>query len=216
MQVIDAAKMELVKTFTVAAVPFDVAAGDNGLLFLTGASGDWTEVAVVDANKQALVARWGGVWARSFLKLTPDGTRLYYASQGVSPGKVEGLLIPKKLDARPAAYASPEVGKHPLGGDFVISPDGKFLLCKTGTVLRLSATRDDDLKQAATVEPFVAASVAPELGAAFVLAQDGRCGCTHIPTSGRRERTASAAWATRWRVTARRGGYTSRRSIRRR
>ena len=107
------------------------------------------------------------------MKLTPDGTRLYYSSQGVSPGKVEGLLIPKKLDEKPAAYASPEVGKHPLGGDFVISPDGKFLLCKTGTVLRLSATRDDDLKQAATVEPFVAAAVAPELGAAFALAQDG-------------------------------------------
>ena len=38
VQVIDAAKMELAKTFTVAAVPYDVAAGDNGLLFLTGAS----------------------------------------------------------------------------------------------------------------------------------------------------------------------------------
>ncbi len=173
VQVIDAAKMELAKTFTVAAVPYDVAAGDNGLLLLTGASGDWTEVAVVDTKKPAVVARWGGVWNRSFVKLTPDGTRLYYSSQGVSPGKVEGLLIPKKLDEKPVAYASPEVGKHPLGGDFVISSDGKFLLCKTGTVLRLSATRDDDLKQAATVEPFVAAAVAPELGAAFVLAQDG-------------------------------------------
>jgi hypothetical protein len=91
----------------------------------------------------------------------------------VSPGKVEGLVLPRKLDERPATYVSPEVGKHPLGGDFVISSDGKYLLCKTGTVLRLSATRDDDLKQAATVEPFVAAAAAPELGAAFALGEDG-------------------------------------------
>jgi WD40 repeat protein/mono/diheme cytochrome c family protein len=181
VQVIDAAKMELAKTFTVAAVPYDVAAGDNGLLFLTGAAGDWTEIAVVDANKASVVARWGGVWARSFVNLTPDATRLYYSSQGVSPGKVEGLALPRKLDERPAAYASPEVGKHPLGGDFVISPDGKFLLCKTGTVLRLSATRDDDLKQAATIEPFVAAAVAPELGAVFTLARDGTLHVTSYP-----------------------------------
>ncbi len=173
VQVIDAAKMELAKTFSVAVDPFDVAAGDNGLLFLTGATGDWTEIAVVDANKQSVAARWGGVWRRSFVKLTPDGTRLYYSSQGVSPGKVEGLVVPRKFEEKPAAYASPEVGKHPLGGDFVISPDGKFLLCKTGTVLRLSATRDDDLKQAATVEPFVAGAVAPELAAVFALGQEG-------------------------------------------
>jgi hypothetical protein len=173
IQVIDAAKMELVKTFTVDALPYDVTAGNNGLLFVTGAGGDWTEIAVVDANRQSVMARWGGVWARSFVKLTPDATRLYYSSQGVSPGKVEGLVIPKKLDERPPAYASPEVGKRPLGGDFVISPDGKFLLCKTGTVLQLSATRDDDLKHVATIEPFVAAAVAAELGTAFALSQDG-------------------------------------------
>jgi WD40 repeat protein/mono/diheme cytochrome c family protein len=173
VQVIDAAKMELARTFTVAVEPYDVAAGDNGLLFLTGAAGDWSEISVVDANKQSVAARWGGVWRRSFVKLTPDATRLYYSSQGVSPGKVEGLVVPKNLDEKPAVYASPEVGKHPLGGDFVISPDGKFLLCKTGTVLRLSTTRDDDLKQAATLEPFVAAAVAPEMGAAFALSQDG-------------------------------------------
>jgi hypothetical protein len=173
VQVIDPSRMERTKNFTVAAEPYDVAAGNDGLLFLTGAAAGWTEIAVVDVNKPALVARWGGVWGRSFLKPTPDGTRLYFSSQGVSPGKVEGLVIPKKLDEKPAAYASPEVGKHPLGGNFVISPEGKFLLCKTGTVLRLSAVRDDDLKHATTIDPFVAAAVAPELGAAFALTEDG-------------------------------------------
>ncbi len=173
VQVIDAVKMELTRTFAVSADPYDGVAGDNGLLYLSGAAGDWTEITVVDARKQSVAARWGGVWSRSFVKLTPDGTRLYYSSQGISPGKVEGLLLPKKFDERPAAYASPEVGKHPLGGDFVISPDSKYLLCKSGTVLRLSATRDDDLKQAGTVEPFVAAAAAPELGMLFTLSPDG-------------------------------------------
>ena len=173
VQVIDAQKMELARSFAVSAEPYDAVAGANGLLFLTGSAGDWTEITVVDASKGSVAARWGGVWSRSFLKLTPDGTRLYYSSQGVSPGKVEGLVLPRKFDEKPATYASPEVGKHALGGEFIISPDGKFLLCKSGTVLRLSATRDDDLKHIATVEPFVAAAAAPELGLLFTLTPEG-------------------------------------------
>ncbi len=173
IQVIDAAKMELTKTFTVPVEPFDVAAGDNGFLYISGAAGDWTDIAVIDTNKGTVATRWGGVWARSFLKIAPEGNRLYFSTQGVSPGKLEGLPIPRTLDEKPTAYVTSEVGKHALGGDFILSPDGKFLLCETGSVLTLSANREDDLKHVASIDPFVAATVAPELGVVFALAPDG-------------------------------------------
>jgi hypothetical protein len=171
VQVIDPAKMDLRKTFTVPVDPFDAAAGDNGLLFLSGAGGEWTDVAVVDTRKETVVARWGGVWRRSFVKLSPEGDRLYYSTQGVSPGRVEGLAIPRNVQDKPVPYVSPAVGTQSLGGDFVVSPDGKFLLCKTGAVLALS--REEDLKHALTTEEFVAAAVAPGAGAVFALAPDG-------------------------------------------
>jgi dipeptidyl aminopeptidase/acylaminoacyl peptidase len=174
IQVIDAAKLGLRKTFEVAAAGYDVAATDGGLVFVSGGSGEWTDLTVLDADKGSIVTRWGGVWGRSFLQLSADQRRLYYSSQGVTPGTVDALTIPHRFDdPAPAPFRSPAVGRHPLGGAFLATPDGRFLLFKTGTVLRLSATREDDLPFHAALEPFLAAAVDPDVGAAFVLARDG-------------------------------------------
>src|SRR5437868_8414 len=83
-----------------------------------GDGGGWADVALVDAKKQALVARWGGVWNRSLLQLAGDQNRLYASSQGVSPGKLEALPIPIRLEEKPtpAVARLPEL---PLGGPFL-------------------------------------------------------------------------------------------------
>jgi hypothetical protein len=172
VQVIDPLKMELRKTFTISAAPFDLAATDAGLLFVSGGAGDWTDIAVVDVKNEAVLARWGGVWRRSFVRLARDQDRLYVATQGVAPGQVEAILIPGRLDEKPVQYKSSAATEHALGGDFVLTPDGRFLLCKTGTVLRLSKERDEDLKYFATIEPFLAAVVAPDLGLVLTANKD--------------------------------------------
>jgi hypothetical protein len=130
-------------------------------------------VAVIDIAKEAVVARWGGVWARSLLQLSPDQKRLYYTSQGVTPGTVETFVLPKQLDDKPATYRAPAPGRQPLGGAFVLTPDGRFLLCKSGTVLRLSADRDDDLQYHTTLDPFVAAAIDPDAKTALLVTRDG-------------------------------------------
>jgi WD40 repeat protein len=172
IQVIDAPKLELKKSFTVEVSAYDVATGDNGLVFVSGARGAWADVGVIDVGRQAVVGRWGGVWARSLLRLTPDGQRLYHSSQGVTPGTLERFDLPSKPADKPVATRA-SVGRHALGGEFVLSPDGHFLLCKTGTVLRLAAERDNDMRPHADLGPFLDAAVDPEAQAAFVLARDG-------------------------------------------
>jgi WD40 repeat protein len=171
LQVIDAPKLELKKSFAVGVSAYDVAAGD-GLAFVSGGRGEWADVSVIDLGKQAVVGRWGGVWARSFLRLTPDGRRLYHSSQSVTPGTLERFDVPSKLEDRPVATRA-AAGRTALGGEFVLSPDGRFLLCKTGTVLRLAAERDEDMRPHADLGPFLDAAVDPEAQAAFVLARDG-------------------------------------------
>jgi hypothetical protein len=165
--------MELRKTVAVPAPPYDVAAADSGLVFLSGGSGEWTEITVLDTNREAVAARWGGVWTRSFLQLAPTQDRLYVSTQGVSPGYVEALPLTSRFDDKPAAFRSPSPEKHALGGEFLVTPDGQFLLCKTGTVLRLDPGRDGDLKFAATVGPFLAAAVDPEHGFVLILNSAG-------------------------------------------
>jgi WD40 repeat protein len=173
VQVIDPRTLEVRKTLTTSAAPYDIAATDAGLVFLTGAAGDWTEITVVDANRGEVAAHWGGVWKRSFLQTSPDQKRLYVSTQGVTPGLIEGLALPSRPEGKPAPYRSPAAGKHPLGGPLTITPDGKYLLSKTGTVLRLTGEADTDLEHAATLEPFLAAAVAPALRTVFLLTPDG-------------------------------------------
>ncbi len=173
VQVIDPVKMEVRKSFWIDIVAYDVAAADNGLIFVTGGDGDWTDVSVVNLDKETVATRWGGVWTRSYLQLAPDQKRLYYSSQGVTPGTLDTLVLPKQLDDKPATYRAAAPGRQPLGGEFQLTPDGRFLLFKSGTVLRLSANRDDDLQFHAALEPFVTATIDPDGHTAFLLTRDG-------------------------------------------
>jgi hypothetical protein len=173
IQVIDARKLAVTRAVAVPIVPYDVAATDSGLTFVSGAGTGWTDIAIVSLERQAVVARWGGVWGRSFLQLTPDQSRLYFSTQGVSPGQVEAFVIPKDLTRKPVPYSSPARGKQRLGGEFLITPDGKYLLCKTGTTLRLSSAADDDLRHHVTIEPFLSAAVDPDRAIALVVTPEG-------------------------------------------
>ena len=174
IQVIDPLKQAVLKNISFPGDPHDAAAADDGLLYVTGGGRDWSEVTVVDTfNADGVVARFGGVWNHSFIRLAPSQDRLYVSSQGVTPATLDALLLPAKLDERPVQYKAPADAEHPVGGGFVVSPDGKFLLCKTGTVLRLSTDRAADLKPAAKVSPFLAAAIDAETKSILLLTADG-------------------------------------------
>ena len=113
MQIIDPVKLELRRDFTVPTAPYDVAATNAGLVFVSGGDGDWTDVSVVDAAKEAVVARWGGVWNHSFIRTSADQKRLYVSSQGVKPGTLDALPVPDKIDDKPAAYRAALPAQYP-------------------------------------------------------------------------------------------------------
>ena len=62
---------------------------------------------------------------------------------------------------------------HKLGGDFVLTPDGRYLLSKTGTVLRTGVGQETDLRYETTLTPFLAAAVDGEGGNLFLCLEDG-------------------------------------------
>jgi WD40 repeat protein len=173
VHVIDPTKLELRKSFWIDAVAYDLAAADNGLAYVSGGSGDWTDICVVDVDKEAIVSRWGGVWTRSLLQLSTDQKRLYYSSQGVLPGTLDAAVLPKQPEDKPATYRASSPGRQPLGGTCLPTPDGRFLLCKSGTVFRLSANRDDDLQFHTALEPFVAAAFDSNAGRSYLLTRNG-------------------------------------------
>jgi hypothetical protein len=171
VQLIDARKWAFGDVLAVGPNLFDVAADDKGRIYLSGGRGDWSDVTVYDNGK--LAGRWGGVWAKSFLRLSADQKRLYFSTQGVSPGSVEAFVIPGNPSEKPATYRSPARGERALGGEFLVTPDGRFVLSKTGVVLRSAAGPDADLRSETTLVPFLSAAVDADRRAAFLCTEDG-------------------------------------------
>jgi WD40 repeat protein len=171
LDVLDATTLKWRRAVGLDLPPYDVAAGPNGLAFVSGGGHGWTDVRVIDTERGVGLASWGGVWARSLLAATPDGTRLLTCTQRVSPGRVEALIVPTPLTDKPAVHAAP--ADAAVGGPIVVSPDGKYVLCGTGAVLGLSAVPEDDVRPVARIEPFLAACVAPDRHSVLTLADDG-------------------------------------------
>ena len=169
---VDPVPLSLRVQFRVDVSPYDIAATDAGLIFLSGESGGWADVAVVDVKKQALIARWGGVWNRSLLQLSAGQDRLYVSSQGVSPGKLEAFPIPTKLEDKPSAINA-SLNGLPAGGPFTIAPDGQFAIFQTGSAVRLSANASDDMQAGVKLTAHLSAAADAERGLLFLLAADG-------------------------------------------
>ncbi len=166
LQVIDPATFRM-ESFWMVEKPYDVVASID-TIFISGADGDWSQITLQDI-KGGRLAQWGGVWNRSFLQVEPDGKLLYVSSQGVNPPTLDVFAVPSKRDERstPTRIAVPP--DHRIGGEFQLTSDGRFLVFKTGTVLKTTP----EVKYHISVEPHVAAVVSPESKAALVLTRDG-------------------------------------------
>lgn len=160
-------KLEVEKSFSIPVEVQNMAAGAEGKIFVSTNNKDRAALAIVDLHKQTIVARWDGVRANAHLAPSSDGKRLYLSS---SPEAV-GLLEAFELSSRtvpPTSRRAPN-GKHALGGEYVPTPDGRFLLGKTGVVLRQSADTALDMDLYAVLPPFTAAAVDPTTGRAFLM-----------------------------------------------
>jgi WD40 repeat protein/mono/diheme cytochrome c family protein len=172
LQIIDPAKLTETANWKLPLRGYDLALRDGGLAFISGADEEWSEVSLVDLRKGAVAARWGGVWGRSYVQLSPDSRRLYASSQGVVPGTLDAFVLPARLADLPSNYRAAGYDKLALGGEFTITPDGRFMLCKTGTVLRLSAEKEDDMRLHVRLVPFLAAAI-EEGKTAWLLDREG-------------------------------------------
>jgi len=172
IQVVDPSKWQITKSFRIPIIAYDATLDDRGRLYLTGGKGNWTDVTVVDITKQSIVGRWGGVWTRSFVRLSADQKQLYLSTQGVSPGTLDALTIPEKLDIKPTLSRSPATGKAPLGGEFLATSDGEYLLFKNGTILR-TTSGESEMTPDGTISNFSNATLDATRGLLWTTTDDG-------------------------------------------
>lgn len=154
--------------------PIDLDVTTSGLAFVSIVE-QWDGLLVVDMAKKTsdkIRLAYGG----SLVHTHPDQTRLYFGSTGLSPGDYHCLPTARDM-ASPEpfpSYDSKYHGDYPLGGDFVITPDGTTLLGCYGTALRLSkGGRESDLLFMGKTDPWISAAVAPGCASAALATKDG-------------------------------------------
>ncbi len=171
IQVIDAASLTVKSTFTIPLDPADIKAGAGGHVYITGGSGQHSEVVDVDVTRKSIVGKLGPCWMGSYLEITPDGKRLYHCSLGISPNSISPIWLGAGSEEIPRSVRSDP--KTPIGGWFYITPDGKYVVMNTGTVLRLARNRRDDLKPVAKIERNLCAATDKGASVLFVGTPDG-------------------------------------------
>jgi WD40 repeat protein len=145
VQQIEAESLKLQKSVTVPTDAFGVDATDDGVVFVSGGSGQKADITVLDMNAdKPVVARWKGFVSASCLRLSGDQKRLYVSSWRLSPGVVHSLRIPQKLEGSESPLGSSWKGVGPPGvrGEVVVSADGLHLLCDAGCVLALKEGKE--------------------------------------------------------------------------
>lgn len=155
-------------TMEIPVDPFDLDVSASGIAYVSTVAGS---VLVVDtAKKSSEKNQMSHDYLR--LQLHPDGSRLYGGS-GSSGGAFVCMTTTRELQGKYPPYPSyfwPGAGSFTEGGDFLISPDGRYLIGARGTVVRLSkGGRETDLQPVAKVDPWCSAS-ASMFSPTFVLA----------------------------------------------
>lgn len=163
VQVISTREMKLQSTFPIDPMPVDVEATDSGMLWLscTHYRQDW--LVLVDTSKKAVEETYEWKEYGAFLRLMPDGSRLYVGDFGLSRASFSCVLLGKRIrSGEYPKYETRDIDPDLLGGDFEISPDARFLVGSKGAVLRLSRMQSTDLAQVAKIAPFLCASISAD------------------------------------------------------
>ncbi len=137
VQVFDVATMQPRTSIEVPSQPKEIAAEDELLFF--GGEGP---LGVLDMRpaRPKLLGHWDGPWFGGLLFAGIAPRRVYIAPRTV-PATVRAFEFPENVPVKDRPQEVDTVtdgGDGSLQGEFLTTPDGKYLLCHTGAVLRLA------------------------------------------------------------------------------
>src|SRR5262249_9479420 len=145
VQQLDPATLKIDKTFKLnQGRPLAIQATDRGYVFLNSGLGQWTDVFLLNANRDykdepVQVLPSARVYQLSSIQLSLDQTRLYTSCVNLSPANITSYAVGE----RPALFRAQQCGSiriganHGVRGRMDVSRDGRFMFCDRGLTLWL-------------------------------------------------------------------------------
>lgn len=167
---IDAESLMPDEPIEIALDPWQLAGDGKGHAYVTGASGQWTQLAAVDLDAGTSTLS-DGPRHRSALRIHPQKDRVYLADVDLSPSDIERYTVDGGTVSD--RYDSPYHGDYPMCGDLRLHPGGDTIYTACGHVFLASNTRTEDMTWLGTLDrSWLDLGFSSDGDAAFMLGRD--------------------------------------------
>lgn len=138
--VLDPATLQLRRSVEVKVDVRTLTAANDSCVYL-GEQGQWTRLTCLDLSaEEPALHQWPArLHGRIYLKLAADQHRLYVGSSSVITEQIDSLLVRGHAWKTPLVLAIAVSGTEGIvRGEFFLTPDGRYLVNRWGTVFRLA------------------------------------------------------------------------------
>lgn len=140
--VFDAETLEFRNLVHIQLDPFDIAADDQGIVYVSSGSGQWTRIESYNGGNGAILSS-KSIRNQSYIEMNPKQNKIYAINTDVSPRDISTFsIVEGKLQSE---VDSPYHGEYRLNENLKISPDGRYLLNGLGGIFRASAISNADM-----------------------------------------------------------------------
>lgn len=145
--IIDPSTLKVTEQLDINLDPFDIVVDNDGYIYVTSGSGQWTQMKSYSRKTKQEVDSTG-IRQQSYALLNTELNRIYTIDTDSSPRDMTAfnILRGKFVEPRyPGGYDSPYHGDYNMKKNFSISPDGKYIFNGEGTIFACGGTRDTDM-----------------------------------------------------------------------
>jgi hypothetical protein len=174
--IVDLPTFTVVDSFEVSVDPYDLAATDEGVIFVSGGSNQWTEIKSYDILSGGFIDE-ADIRQQCQILRHPDFDRLYVMDTDSAPRSLftfnydGGFFV---SPVWPSGRKWPYHGDYPLYLRNVVDPTGLLLINGAGTIVSLSPDPAQDMTYAGTLGwTFQDAAFEPSGAAFYSVGNDG-------------------------------------------
>jgi Zn-dependent metalloprotease len=165
LAILDGTDLRLKDEFQISNDPFDLVVDPNGIIYVSGGSGQWTNI-----NSYSRVTKnvydYANIRQASYLQISPTLSKIYAINTDVSPRDIQAFNVSDKgifLEGHYfGGYDSPYHGDYAMTTLMRISPDGKYLFNGAGTIFTSTSQQSTDMRYVRTIDSFT--DIAFDLG----------------------------------------------------
>ncbi|HYE82282.1 MAG TPA: serine protease [Clostridia bacterium] len=119
--------------FDINTDPFDIVVGRDGYIYIPSGSGQFSRLKSYSRNTKKEVSSIE-IYAQSYAELHPIIDKVFTIDTSLSPVDIRAYNFKNGVFTDQRGMDSPYHGDYPMGTGFAISPDGKYIFTRGGTI----------------------------------------------------------------------------------